>query len=216
MEDNNNDIGGLEEETLPERSGTDEEVGRVKYTKQQSFMYTIVSIVLFFVIYFAVKWISGTVNAPYKMSAFGEQISPENTEKIFEISGISPESGYGSENIHLYKDPQGYYFTALFSCGEIEENDEDYGYMSHAEEVLTFEFGSPLEDERIEFCPYENAPYEAEYSYGEQYSGIDEQKLISSVSFFEWENRQYALYEQRGDYVPSEIKSLFSDAEKVY
>ncbi len=214
MEDNNKEIGEPEEEASSENAETGEEVGRVKYTKQQSFMYTIASIVLFFALYFAVKGISGAVGRPYKMSAYGEQIPENSMEEIFEISGISTGSGYGIENLHLYKDPQGYYFAALFSCDEIEENDEDYGYMSHAEEVLTSDPGDPQTDIRIEFSPYEDVPYEAEYAYGEKFDIIDE--LTTSVSFFEWEDRQYALYEEYGYNVPAEIKSLFSGTEKVY
>lgn len=210
MEENITEIN----ENSEENAGSDAPIKRVQYTKRQSITYTLLSIALFFLIYFAVKGITGVVNRPYKMSAYGEQISAERTEEIFEKSGISAESGYGIETIHLYKDPQGYYFTALFSCDEIEENDEDYGYMSHAEEVLTFDLGDPQTDIRAEFFPYEDAPYEAEYAYGEKYDIIDE--ITASVSFFEWEDRQYALYEEYGYNVPAEIKSLFSGAEKVF
>ena len=210
MEENITDINEIAEEN----AGFDAPVKRVQYTKRQSITYTLLSVALFFLIYFAVKGITAMVNRPYKMSAYGEQISAERVGETFEMSGISSESGYEIENIHLYKDPQGYYFTALFSCDEIKENEEDYGYTSHAEEVLTFDLGDPQTDIRIEFSPYEDVPYEAEYAYGEKYDIIDE--LTASVSFFEWEDRQYALYEEYGYNVPAEVKSLFSGAEKVF
>ncbi len=210
MEENLNDTNIPSEENAE----FDAPAKRVQYTKRQSITYTLLSIALFFVIYFAVKAITGIINAPYKMFADGEQISAERTEEIFGMSGISPESDYKIENIHLYKDAQGYYFTALFSCDEIEEDEEDYGYMSHAEDVLTFGFGDPQTDIGIDFSPYEDVPYETEYAYGEKYDIIDEP--TASVSFFEWEDRQYALYEKYGYNIPSEIKSAFSGAEKVF
>ncbi len=209
MEDNNNIP---EETTAAQESGSEE--GRVRYTKQQSFLYTAISVVLFFAIYFAVKGIGGIINRPYTMFVYGEELTEDMAAEALEISGISDGNGYGFENARLEKDSSGYVVTMLFSSENVYQSDEDSGYYAHAEEVLNFDFADPTADERVEFYPYAENPYFAEYAYGEKYT--DTLTAENAVCFFEWEGRQYAFYSRRGSGIPSEIKGLFANSEKVF
>ncbi len=209
MEDNNNILEGPD--TPQESSG---EEGRVTYTKQQSFLYTAICVVLFFAIYFAVKGIGGVINRPYMMFVYGDELAEEMIAETFDISGISSGSGYKFENARLEKDSSGYAVSMLFSSDELYESEEESGYYSHAEEVLGFDFGNPAADERIEFYPYAENPYFAEYAYGEKYT--DTLTAENEVYFFEWEGRQYAFYSLHDTEISSEIRGLFANSEKVF
>lgn len=208
MENNNKETEKKAEEEVIEEENP---IKRTQYTKQQSFLYTVISVVLFFIIYFAAKGITGTVNRPYQMLVYGEDINAESVAEAFSISGISSENGCVFENARVEKGTDGYAFSALFLVN-IEPDAEDD--ESIAKEIISFEYGDPEEDIRAEFYPYAENPYYAEYAYGEKY--VDIETPSREISIFQWDGEVYALYRQYGSVVPSEIKALFSGTEKVY
>ena len=199
MEDNNKNEGiEASQEESSERP--------VHYTKQQSFFYTVISVALFFLIYFAVKGIAGTANRPYQMFAYPENITAERAAEAFAISGISQESDLVFENARLEKNSDGYVLMMLFSGNGDAE--------SFADEEISFEYGDAEEDIRTEFYPYAENYYYAEYAYAEKY--VDIEAPSREIYIFEWKGRLYAEYRQYGSSIPSEIKTLFSGMEKVY
>ena len=208
MEDNNKELG---KKPGPEVTEEENPIKRTQYTKQQSFLYTVISAALFFLIYFAVKGITGSVNRPYQMLAYGEDIRTERVAEVFSISGISSEKDCTFENARVEKGTDGYVFSALFLVN-IEPDEEDD--ESIAREIISFGYGDPEEDIRAEFYPYAENPYYAEYAYGEKY--VDIEAPSREISIFQWDGKVYAQYRQYGSVVPSEIRALFSGTEKVY
>lgn len=195
---------------LPEEASEGECSGkRVQYTKQQSFLYTAISVALFFLIYFAVNGIAFTANRPYKMFAYAEKISAEQAAEFLAASGISQESSCIFVNARLEKGPDGYEFTALFRV-----NGEAEAHESIAEEIIAFEYGDPEYDVRIGFYPYSENPYYAEYAFGEKY--VDIEIPSREITVFEWNGSVYAGYCQRGIGIPPEIRALFSGMEKLH
>jgi len=198
MEENTNNIN--------ENSAAEEVMERKHYTKQQNALYTVISIALFFVLYFGGKSIMGLVNRPYTIYLYSENISTETIPMMFDISGLSAENGLSIENARLIKYEDGHAASILFSGFDSEEE--------FAESCILFEYGDLVEDLRIEFFPYEDNPSYAEYAFGTQYVDIDDPNR--SVSVFKFEDTLYALYTVKGGPVPAEIKAAFSDGEKVY
>ncbi len=198
MEENTNNIN--------EDSPAEEVMERKHYTKQQNALYTVISIALFFALYFGGKSIMGLVNRPYTIYLYHENISSETVPMMFDISGLSAENGLYIENARLYKYKDGHTASILFSGFDSEEK--------FAESCILFEYGDLVEDLRIEFFPYEDNPSYAEYAFGTQY--VDIENPNRSVSVFEFEDTLYALYTVKGGAVPTEIKAAFSDGEKVY
>ena len=208
MEDNNRNT---EDELRQESAEGESSEKRVRYTKQQSFLYTVLSVALFFLIYFAVKGIAFTANLPYQMLAYAENLSPERTAEALSISGMLPESECLFDSARLEKEADGYVFTALFLVNE-ETGEKEFDNI--AEEIISFEYGDPDEDVRTGFYPYSENPFYAEYAYGEKY--VDMEAPDREVVIFQWNGKVYAGYHQYGSIIPPEIKALFSEAEKVY
>ena len=208
MEENNK----FAEEEIKQEGAEGERAERpVHGTKQQNFLYTVLSVALFFLIYFAVKGITFTVNRPYKMFAYEGDLSPERTAEAASICGILPESEYRLGNVRLEKEAEGYVFTALFLLPDEPEDDD---LEAIAGEIIAFEYGDPEDDIRTEFYPYPENPYYAEYAYGERF--VDIEASAREVVLFSWDGAFYAKYRQYGSSVPSEIKALLSGMEKVY
>lgn len=196
MEDNTNNInGGSPAEDVTERR---------HYTRQQSALYTVISIALFFALYFGGKSVIGLINRSYTIYLYPENITGEASRMMFEISGLSDENGLFVESARLSKYADGHTASVLFSGFDSEED--------FVRDCILFEYGDPVEDLRIEFFPYD--PAYAEYAFGTRYVDIDDPDR--SVSVFEFEDTLYALYTESGGTVPTEIKAAFSDGEKVY
>ena len=208
MEDNNRNT---EEELDQETEEGESAEKRVQYTKQQSFLYTVISVALFFLIYFAVKGITSAVNMPYRMLAYGEDLSQERSAEAFSISGILPEGECLFDSARLEKGSDGYVFTALFIVNERADDDE---FEDIAEKIIDFEYGDPDEEIRTGFYPYHENPYYSENAYGEKF--VDIESPYREVILFNWNGSVYAQYRQYGTDIPSEIRALFSETEKVY
>lgn len=194
MEENTNEIKNEQAEKLMERR---------HYTKQQNALYTIISIALFFLLYFGGGQVIKLINRPYYTIL--TDISAESSARMFEYAGVDGQ-GLTIENARLDKAQDGYSVLILFSGLDSEEK--------FAENGITFEYGDLVEDVRIEFLPYEDNPGHAEYAFGNQYVDIDNPGRLISV--FKFDGRYYAQYAEYGSTVTSEIKSIFAGGEKVY
>ena len=199
MEENN-----INEEI--EEEAVEAPMTRKHYTKQQNVTYTIISIVLFFILYFAVKGIMGTINRPYHILVYSDQIAESTAGDAFAVSGISAEQGYVFENARLNKDVSGYALNIIFSGIKDEE--------SFAESGMTFEYGDVEEDIRREFYPYRDNSDYAEYVYADKYVNID--YPAGAVYLFEWEGELYAEYSEYSTSMPGQISGIFAGQEKIY
>lgn len=203
MEENNKIIEGISEDT---DTAAEEPMTRKVYTKQQNALYTIISIALFFALYFGVKGVMGAVNRPYIVYAYPDTVSEERTALIFELSGISSDLGCDFESARLAKNVNRYEFTAVF--GGIADRES---FAENNPQLV--DYGSDGEV-RIEFYPYRENPDVKEFVYAEVFGGADGEK--GTVYLFEWQGRLYAEYFEIGNVVPSEVSSIMTGQEKIY
>lgn len=182
------------------------ELHPVHYTKQQNIFYTIVSIGLFFVLYFALKGITAAASRPYYILADISAIGEEQVLDAFDISGVSKEQGYSLYSARLDKSNGRYVLQTVFSGisdGEI-----------FAESGITFEYGDAEEDIRIEFCPDPENPGYIEYVYAEKF--VDIEAPSRELYLFGWDGELYAEYREYSGTVSAEVSAIFSGHEKVY
>ena len=176
-----------------------------RYTKQQNMLYTVISIVLFIVIYFGGGKVLERINRTYMIYCYPGTVSEEKLIKLYDICGISEACDIEFEGARLRKD--GGYETAVLFSGI-------GGKESFAENVIDFEYGDLVEDIRTEFYPYPENPTLAEYAYAARYVDINDPNRYISV--FEYNGELYAEYTYIGKILPSDIKAFFADGEKVY
>lgn len=198
MEDNTKDIEPIESEEYTEH--------KPKYTRQQNMLYTMISIVLFCLVYFGEKGVIGIINRPYYMVQNSEAVSEENLSLYFEESQISEDFGLIFENARLTKNESGYILSILFS-GAVDTED-------FAENGILFNYGDPIEDISTEIYPYIENPTLAEYENAIKYVNIDDPN--NEILIFEHEDITYVKYQAYGNIVPADVKILFRDCEKVY
>ncbi|MCH5348974.1 MAG: hypothetical protein J1E40_06600 [Oscillospiraceae bacterium] len=196
----------INEEIIEEEEQTEAPMTRKHYTKQQNILYTILSIGLFFILYFAVRGVMGAVNRPYYLLAYADTVSENAVGNAFEISGISKDQGYEFESARLDKDSRGYALKILFSGAEDEEIFSESG--------MTFEYGNVEEDIRTEFYPYEENPDYAEYVYADKYVNIDDPS--GAVYLFNWEGELYIQYIEYSSSVSVQVSELFAGQERIY
>lgn len=199
MEENNN-IG------IPAEETAEQPMTRRHYTKRQNFMYTIISVGLFFLLYFGAKGIMGMVNRHYYILTDRAEIAEELIPYVFEIGGISAEQGCAFESARLDKNEGGYTLKIIFS-GIADED-------TFLENGITFEYGNIEEDVRTEFYPDPKNPNYVEYVYADKLTDIEAPSR--ELYLFEWNGGNYAEYRQYSAGVPAEVNALFSGREKIY
>lgn len=203
MEENSKNTEITEENT---ETAKEQPMTRRVYTKQQNALYTIISIALFFALYFGVNGVMGAVNRPYIMYAYSDTILEERIAAAFELSGISADLGYGFENARLVKNENGYEFRVLFSgISDTESFAENNPQLDHSDSD---------EEVRIEFYPYRENPDLKEFVYADVFWNTDSDK--GTVYLFEWQGNAYAEYFESGVSVSSEVSSIMAGQEKVY
>ena len=206
MEENNKNAEIIEEVTEDTETAAEEPMTRKEYTKQQNALYTIISIALFFALYFGVKGVMGMVDKQYIMYAYPETISEERIAAAFELSGIYAEQGYVFENARLVKNENSYEFRVLFSGIPDME--------SFAENNTKLDYSDSDEEVRIEFYPYRENPDRKEFIYADVFWNTDSDK--GTVYLFEWQGDVYVEYFESGVSVPMEISSIMAGQEKIY
>lgn len=182
-----------------------EKMPRQYYSKQQNALYTALSVGLFMILYFGGGKLLELVNRPYRIYCYPETVSEESLTSLYDICGISSDSGIEFEGARLRKEG-GFETLILFSGIE----DEDY----FAENYINFEYGDVAEDIRTEFYPYRENPSLAEYAYADRYVDIDDPNRYISV--FEYDGEICAEYTYIGKSLPSDVRTFFADGEKVY
>ena len=197
MEENNknNEISPQEEELQPRH-----------YTKQQNALYTVISVGLFFFLYFGVKGITAAASRPYYMVADISAMGEEQVSDAFEISGISDRQGYSLYSARLDKSDGRYILQTVFSGIEDAE--------IFAESGIAFEYGDIEEDVRIGFFPEPGNMSYWDYVYADKFVDID--SPVRELYLFEWNGELYAEYREYSGSVSAEVRAIFSGQEKVY
>lgn len=201
MEENNKNL-----EITAEAEDNGEKLCPRHYTKQQNIFYTIVSIGLFFLLYFGVKGIASAANRPYYILADISSLGDEQVLDTFAVSGVSTEQGYSLYSARLDKNNGRYVLRTVFSGisdGKI-----------FAESGISFEYGDVEEDIRIEFCPATENPGYIEYVYAEKF--VDIEAPSRELYLFEWGGGLYAEYREYSGTVSAEVWAIFSGQDKVY
>ena len=178
-------------------------------TKQQSALYTIISIALFCVIYFGGKELLNVINRPYYMVQHNNNNNNLNSELLemqYDYASIFQECGVKYENSRIEKNEDGYMLSILFSgINDIVE---------FTESGILFEYGNAVEDVENEFYIYENSILSSEYVIATKYVNNDNPN--NEILVFEYEDKIYAEFHEYGTFIPTEVKILFDGCEKVY
>lgn len=189
----------LEKELEDSVEDEQEELPYKKEPKQNYVIYTVISVILFFVVYFGVEFVSGKINAEYYMIIDGASLTDEQKNVISEYASIDSTD---ISSVKLERVNRISTVTVYFNnIGNIE---------TFAEEKLLYEYGDVVEDLRIEIYPYGNET--PEYAYASSYVNIDNPNIYCYV--YEFEGESHADY--YSDELTSEISTLFMDIEKIY
>lgn len=207
MEDNNKNTEITEEAAENTEAAAEQPMTRREYTKQQNALYTIISIALFFALYFGVNGlVAALTSKPYNMYAYPDTVVEGGIADAFELSGISADNGYGFESARLSWDKNGYEFRVLFGgipdMESFAEDNPQLGYSDLDEEV------------RIEFYPYRENPDRKEFAYADVFLNADNSR--GTVYLFEWQGNVYAEYAESGATVLSYISEIMAGQERVY
>lgn len=176
-----------------------------KNSKQQTVLYTFISIALFCIIYFGGNGILNIINRPYYMYRSSANTNEELSELQYEYAHISNE--YALEYIYseIVKNESGYKLSILFSgFDDIEE---------FAEKGILFEYGNAIEDVDNEFYPYSDNSV-MEYTKATKY--VDNDNPNNEILVFEYDGKLYAEFQNYGTLIPTDVKILFDGCEKVY
>lgn len=177
----------------------EEEPPYKKEPRQNYVIYTIISVILFFAIYFGVEFIKDRLNAEYYMIIDGNTLTEEQKGIISEYTSIDMTD---ITAVRLDRINRSSTVTVYFeNAGDIE---------SFSEEKVLYEYGDVVEDLRIEIYPYGNDI--PEYVYASSYVNIDDPNVY--CHFYEYGGNTFAEY--HSPEMTSEISVLFMDSEKIY
>lgn len=197
------------EENVNVQEGTEQTAEPVhipKNTKQQSVLYTIISIALFCIIYFGGKGLLQMINRPYYMVQLENNLSSELLEMQYDYACISKECDIEYENSYIEKNGEGYMLSILFSGIDDIDNFSENGIL--------FEYGNAVEDVENDICIYDNDILLSERVMATKYVNNDNPN--NEILIFEYEDKLYAEFHEYGTFVPTEVKILFDGCEKVY
>ncbi len=177
-----------------------------KNTRQQTVVYTIISIALFCVIYFGGKGLIDMINRPYYMVQYPDNISDELIEMQYKYSSVAEDYGVEYLNSRVEYNKAGYKLSILFSGVDDMEN--------FAENGILFDYGNAVEDVENEFYPYNDNPSDCEYVTAIKY--VDNDNPNNEILIFEYDNEIYAEFQSYGALIPTDVKILFDGCKKVY
>lgn len=185
-------------EDIAEGSETVSE-GPIHEPKQNYVIYTVISIMLFVVLYSCWKFVVPKIFRDYTMSVNGDSLTAEQLETLRKSTEIDCDNI--SEAVFQHTNGK----TSVIIYYNNIENEEDF-----TENCINFEYGDPEEDVRSEIYPYGNGV--PEYVYGNRYVNIQDPGVSCLV--YEYDGNFYAKY--RSSDVNTEITAIFSGAEKTY
>ncbi len=177
-------------------SDEEKEDGRIKTVgahKSPAMLYTVISVVLFFVLYFGVKQAGDFINREYRVTVTGADFSSVN--EVY--TDILTDADTNTERIAFTKLKTGMSLIILYS----DETDEE----KFAADSINFEYGNTVEDYR-----YKNVFNE--FVFGTVYVYIDDPEIYCVV--YEYEDKVYAEYNT--DEIKAEVMKMIRSGEKMY
>jgi hypothetical protein len=189
------------QENIDENSASEEESEEeiVHEPKQNYVIYTIISILLFCVLYFGWQFVSSKMFRDYTITVTGENFTAEQISIIGDFTSIS------CDNISqaVYTRTNGKASVVIYY--------EDIGDTTQfVDNCINYEYGDVEEDVQTAIYPYGNSV--PEYVYAEQYVDIDDPNRSTLV--YDYNGSSYAEYHSSD--VNTEIRSLFNGGEKIY
>lgn len=176
-----------------------EEEAPVHEPKQNYVFYTIVSVLLFFALYFGYRFAVGKLFRDYTMKVDGSAFSAEQLENIKEFAKIDSDS---ISDVRLERvNNKSTVFITYKDIGDPEE---------FAENVIMYEYGNIAEDIRTEIYPHGDRT--VEYVFADSYVNIDDPTVYCMI--YDYNGETYAQF--RSENITSEISALFMGAEKIY
>lgn len=175
-----------------------EEVPYKKEPKQNYVIYTIISVALFFVLYFGKEFIEGRINANYYMTINGSTLNESQLEYLTEYTMVECDAVKGITLTHINR---------ASTIAITYENVGDREVFT--ENCILYEYGDVVSDIRREIYPYGNSI--PEYVYAEAYVNIENPEICCYV--YEYDGATFAEY--TSDEITSEISALFMNSEKI-
>lgn len=176
-----------------------EEEAPVHEPKQNYVFYTIVSVLLFFTLYFGYRFAVGKLFRDYTMTVDGSAFSAEQLENIKEFAEIDSDN---ISDVRLERvNNKSTVFITYKDIGDPEE---------FAENVIMYEYGNIAEDIRTEIYPHGDRT--VEYVFADSYVNIDDPTVYCMI--YDYNGETYAQF--RSENITSEISALFMGAEKIY
>ncbi|MGN1134820.1 MAG: hypothetical protein ACI4SF_01230 [Oscillospiraceae bacterium] len=169
-----------------------------KEPKQNYVIYTIISILLFAVLYLGVQFTKHMIFRDYTITVNGESITTGQLEIISEYTEFDFEN---IEQMILTRDNNNFSAEILYNMGT---------YNSFAEDHENYVESDAGEDFRISVYPYGNSV--PEYVYSRFFVNADDPNL--SCYFYEYDGENYVKLILED--VPESIRLIFSDHEKNY
>lgn len=187
-----------EEIKIVSDSSTSED-GPVHEPKQNYVIYTIISVLLFALLYGSWQFISSRLSRDYEMTVNADSFTESQLDVLRNYTEINSES---IDKITLSRVQNHISIRVYYeNIGDAEK------FISDA---IKFEYGNEETDVRTEIYPYGNSV--PEYVYANRYVNIENPSAECLV--YEYNDSCYAEFHSTE--VDSEISALFSGAEKVY
>lgn len=169
-----------------------------KEPKQNYIFYTIISILLFAVLYAGVQFAKNMIFRDYTITVKGNDITPEQFDIIREYTEFDFEN---IEQMILTRENNNISVEFLYNTGDYDSFADDYENYAEAEDG---------EDYRIAIYPYGNSV--PEYVYSRYFVNSDAPEMYCYV--YEYSGYNYVkLYIED---VPQSIRMIFSAHEKNY
>lgn len=177
----------------------DNELERHIEPRRNNVIYTVISVMIFALIYGIWQFAQAKLFRDYSMLVYGDELTEEQLEITANFANISWDK---IDYIRL--DRIGGKNSAVICFRETGEP-EDF-----ADAAIMYEYGDIAEDIRVEIYPHgNNIP---EYVYADSYVDIEDPARYCLIYSY---NEEY-FAEYHSDNVSSEFAALFMNAEKIY
>ncbi len=177
-----------------------EEVRPNRESKSKNIMYTAISVVLFFVLYFGVRIASDYINRDYLISIEPSTLSNEQLEYIDEYTGIITDEN--AKLSYIYYEKTQYGKIIMISYTDIEDLE------TFTENNITYEYGNIVEYDRYKCKTFYLTCGAEPEALG--YVNI-ENPMIECVVFTDM-----AIAEYTSDNFTAEIMNIIKTGEKKY
>lgn len=172
--------------------------------KKKNILYTLISAVIFFVLYFGFKGVSSYIAREYYITADLTSISDEQEININKYTQIASGENVDISGIIYENIKTGRTITILYSGLESED--------AFTVNNINYEYGDIVTDLRIEAFTGNGYKYGKEYVYGNSYVNIENPNCYCVI----YERNGQFFAEYHSNVITSEIMAIINTGEKVY